>query len=109
MQEKPRFNITYSELSEYFPQFVQMIIFDRSTCKTLRIKVPPCFRQNAITFFEDMTAAVQYSIQSYAKYKHEPQSCSLLQEQLYYQKTARFMTENHFDYYEILNSTIWEG
>ena len=53
-------------------------------------------------------AAVQYSIQSYAKYKREPQSVSLFDEQLYFQKTARFMTENKFDYFDILNSTIWE-
>lgn len=109
MQDKPRFNITYNELSEYFPYWLEMIIFDRKTFKTLRIKVPARFKQNAVEFFEDITAAVQYSIQSYAKYKHQPQTVELLEEQLYYQRTARYMTQNDFDYFVILNSAIWEG
>ena len=109
MQEKPRYNITYNELTEHFPKWVEMIIFDRQTCKTLRIKVPSNFRQNAVLFFEDLTAAVQYSLQSYAMYKKQPQSVALLEEQLYYQRTARYMAQNDFDYYTILNSAIWEG
>lgn len=109
MSEKPRYNATYSEVTEWFPQYIQLILFDRKTCKTLRIKVPAKFNQNATEFFKDLSAAVQYSIQSYAKYKREPQSLSLIDEQLYFQKTARFILENKFDYFDILNSTIWEG
>ncbi len=109
MSEKPRYNVTYSDVTEWFPQYTQLILFDRKTCKTLRLKVPAKFNQNATEFFKDLSAAVQYSIQSYAKYKREPQSISLFDEQLYFQKTARFMTENKFDYFDILNSTIWEG
>lgn len=109
MTEKPRYNATYSDVTEWFPQYTQLILFDRKTCKTLRIKVPAKFNQNATEFFKDLSAAVQYSIQSFAQYKREPQSVSLIEEQLYFQKTARFMLENKFDYIDILNSTIWEG
>lgn len=109
MPEKPRYNATYSEVSEWFPQYIQLILFDRKTCKTLRVKVPSKFNRNATQFFIDLSAAVQYSIQSYAKYKREPQSVPLFDEQLYFQKTARYMLENKFDYFDILNSTIWEG
>ena len=109
MSEKPRYNATYSEVTEWFPQYVQLILFDRKTCKTLRLKVPAKFNRNATEFFKDLSAAVQYSIQSYAEYKREPQSVSLIDEQLYFQKTAKWMDENNFHYYEILNSIIWEG
>lgn len=109
MSEKPRYNATYSDITEWFPQYTQLILFDRKTCKTLRLKVPFKFNRNATQFFIDLSAAVQYSIQSYAKYKKEPQSVSLVEEQLYFQKTARFLLENKFDYFDILNSTIWEG
>lgn len=109
MQDKPRYNVTYSEVTDWFPQYVQLILFDRKTCKTLRVKIPSKFTRNATQFFTDLSAAVQYSTQSYAKYKREPQSCTLIEEQLYFQKTARYMTENQFDYFDILNSTIWEG
>ena len=109
MSEKPRYNVTYSDVTEWFPQYTQLIIFDRNTCKTLRLKVPAKFTRNATEFFKDLSAAVQYSIQSFAKYKREPQSVSLIEEQLYFQKTARYMLENKFDYFDILNSTIWEG
>ena len=109
MSEKPRYNATYSDVTEWFPQYTQLILFDRKTCKTLRIKVPAKFTRNTVEFFKDLTAAVQYSIQSYAKYKREPQSVSLIDEQLYFQKTARYLLENKFDYFDILNSTIWEG
>lgn len=109
MSENPRYNATYSEVTEWFPQYTQLILFDRKTCKTLRLKVPEKFNRNTAEFFKDLSAAVQYSIQSYAKYKREPQSVSLINEQLYFQKTARYLTENKFDYFDILNSTIWEG
>lgn len=109
MSEKPRYNATYSEVTEWFPQYIQLILFDRKTCKTLRIKVPAKFNQNATEFFKDLSAAVQYSIQSYAKYKRVPQSVSLIDEQLYFQKTARYMLENKFDYFDVIISTIWEG
>lgn len=109
MAEKPRYNVTYSQISEWFPQYTQLILFDRKTCKTLRLKVPARYYQNVTEYFKDLTAAVQYNIKSYAKYKREPQSCVLIEEQLYFQKTARYMVENNFDYFEILNSTIWEG
>lgn len=109
MPDKPRYNATYSEVTEWFPQYTQLILFDRKTCKTLRLKIPYKFTRNVTEFFKDLTAAVQYSIQSYAKYKREPQSCVLIEEQLYFQKTARYLTENNFDYFDILNSTIWEG
>ena len=109
MAEKPRYSATYSYVTEWFPQYTQLILFDRKTCKTLRVKVPAKFHRNATQFFIDLSAAVQYSIQSYAKYKREPQSVSLIEEQLYFQKTAKWMDENNFHYYEILNSTIWEG
>lgn len=109
MTEKPRYNATYSDVTEWFPQYTQLIIFDRNTCKTLRLKVPAKFSRNVTEFFMDLSAAVQYSIQSYAKYKREPQSISLIDEQLYFQKTARYMVENKFNYIDILNSTIWEG
>lgn len=109
MTEKPRYNATYSDVTEWFPQYTQLILFDRKTCKTLRVKVPSKFHRNATQFFIDLSAAVQYSIQSYAKYKREPQSVSLIDEQLYFQKTARYLLENKFDYTDILNSTIWEG
>ena len=109
MAEKPRYNITYSDVTEWFPQYTQLILFDRDTCKTLRLKVPAKFNRNAVEFFKDLSAAVQYSIQSYAKYKREPQSVTLIDEQLYFQKTARYMLENKFDYFDILNSAIWEG
>lgn len=109
MSEKTRYNATYSEVTEWFPQYIQLILFDRKTCKTLRIKVPAKFNQNATEFFKDLSAAVQYSIQSFAKYKREPQSISLIDEQLYFQKTARYMVENKFNYIDIINSTIWEG
>lgn len=109
MSEKPRYNATYSDVTEWFPQYTQLILFDRKTCKTLRLKVPYKFCRNATQFFIDLSAAVQYSIQSYAEYKREPQSCVLIEEQLYFQKTARYLTENNFDYFDILNSTIWEG
>lgn len=109
MSEKPRYNATYSDVTEWFPQYTQLILFDRKTCKTLRLKVPAKFDKNATEFFKDLSAAVQYSIQSYAKYKREPQSVFLLDEQLYFQKTARYLLENKFDYFDILNSTIWEG
>lgn len=109
MSEKPRYNATYSDVTEWFPQYTQLILFDRKTCKTLRIKVPAKFHKNATEFLKDLSAAVQYSIKSYAKYKREPQSVSLIDEQLYFQKTARYMTENNFDYFDILNSTMWEG
>lgn len=109
MPEKPRYNATYSEVTEWFPQYIQLILFDRKTCKTLRIKVPSKFNRNATQFFIDLSAAVQYSIQAYAKYKREPQSCALIEEQLYFQKTAKWMDENSFHYYDIINSTIWEG
>lgn len=108
MPEKPRYNATYSDVTEWFPQYTQLILFDRKTCKTLRLKVPAKFTRNIVDFFKDLSAAVQYSIQSYAKYKRQPQSVSLIDEQLYYQKTARYMLENKFDYFDILNSTIWE-
>ena len=109
MAEKPRYNTTYSDVTEWFPQYTQLILFDRDTCKTLRLKVPAKFNRNAVEFFKDLSAAVQYSIQSYAKYKREPQSVTLIDEQLYFQKTARYMLENKFDYFDILNSAIWEG
>ena len=109
MPEKPRYNATYSDVTEWFPQYTQLILFDRKTCKTLRLKVPAKFTQNIVEFFKDLSAAVQYSIQSYAEYKREPQSISLIDEQLYFQKTARYILENKFDYFDILNSTIWEG
>jgi len=109
MPEKPRYNATYSDITEWFPQYTQLILFDRKTCKTLRVKVPYKFNRNATQFFINLSAALQYSIQSYAKYKKEPQSVSLIDEQLYFQKTARYMVENNFDYSDILNSTIWEG
>ena len=109
MSEKQRYNATYSDVSEWFPQYAQLILFDRKTCKTLRLKIPNKFTRNATEFFKDLTAAVQYSLQSYAKYKREPQSCTLIEEQLYFQKTARYLTENNFDYFDILNSTIWGG
>ena len=109
MSEKPRYNATYSDITEWFPQYTQLILFDRKTCKTLRVKVPYKFNRNATQFFIDLSAAVQYSIQSYAKYKKAPQSVALIDEQLYFQKTARYMTENNFNYTDILNSTIWEG
>ena len=109
MSEKPRYNATYSDVTEWFPQYTQLILFDRKTCKTLRLKVPANFTRNTVEFFKDLTAAVQYSIQSYAKYKREPQSVSLIDEQLYFQKTARYLLENKFDYFDILNSTIWGG
>lgn len=109
MPDKPRYNATYSDVTEWFPQYTQLILFDRKTCKTLRVKVPYKFYRNATQFFIDLSAAVQYSIQSYAEYKREPQSCVLIEEQLYFQKTARYLTENNFDYFDILNSTIWEG
>ena len=108
MAEKPRYNATYSDVTEWFPQYTQLILFDRKTCKTLRIKVPAKFNKNVTEFFKDLSAAVQYSIQSFAKYKREPQSISLIDEQLYFQKTARYMIENNFDYFDVLNSTIWE-
>lgn len=109
MQDNPRYNATYSDVTEWFPQYTQLILFDRKTCKTLRVKVPYKFYRNATQFFIDLSAAVQYSIQSYAEYKREPQSSTLIEEQLYFQKTARYLTENNFDYFDILNSTIWEG
>lgn len=109
MPDKPRYNVTYSEVTEWFPQYTKLILFDRQTCKTLRLKIPYKFSRNATEFFKDLTAAVQYNIQSYAKYKREPQSCTLIEEQLYFQKTTRYLTENNFDYFDILNSTIWEG
>ena len=109
MPDKPRYNATYSDVTEWFPQYTQLILFDRKTCKTLRVKVPYKFYRNATQFFLDLSAAVQYSIKSYAEYKREPQSCALIEEQLYFQKTAKWMDENNFHYYDILNSTIWEG
>lgn len=109
MQEKPRYNATYSEVTEWFPRSIQLILFDRKTCKTLRVKIPAKYYRNATQFFIDLSAAVQYSIQSYAEYKRVPQSCALIEEQLYFQKTAKWMDENSFHWYEIINSTIWEG
>lgn len=109
MPEKPRYNVTYYELPEWYPQHIQMVLFDRKTCKTLRLKIPAKYRRNATQFFTDLSAAVQRSIQSYAEYKKEPQSCTLIEEQLYFQKTSKWMDENNFRYYEILNATIWEG
>ena len=54
MPEKPRYNATYSEVSEWFPQNIQLILFDRKTCKTLRIKVPTKYYRNATQFFIDL-------------------------------------------------------
>lgn len=54
MSEKPRYNATYSEIIEWFPQYTQLILFDRKTCKTLRLKVPAKFNRNATEFFQGL-------------------------------------------------------
>lgn len=109
MPNKPRYNITYYEDFEEYPNWIQSTIFDRKTCKTIRLKIPPNSYRKAVKYFQDMASAVRLSISNYAKYKNEPQSVQLLEEQLYFQRTARYLEQNDFYLNDLLTSAFWEG
>ena len=84
-----------------------MIIFDRKTNHTTRLKIPRIFHNKTAEYFLQFPHT-EKSLQEYAKFKHEPQSVNLLFEQLYFQKTSRFLNQNNLDYNTILNDIIWE-